>query len=85
MTIEASGPNTAQIEYWNEVSGPKWVALEAALDEQIAHLGLAAMERASIRAGERVDGAIAKPVLVGRDPALLDVRSWLGATVRTKR
>ncbi len=54
MTIEASGPNTAQIEYWNEVSGPKWVALEAALDEQIAHLGLAAMDRAPVRAGQRV-------------------------------
>jgi SAM-dependent methyltransferase len=47
-------PNTQQIAYWNDETGPKWVALQELLDEQIAPLGLAAMERAAVRAGERV-------------------------------
>ena len=54
MTIAATGPNAEQIEYWNEVSGPKWVALADLLDEQIGSLGIAAMERAAIAGGERV-------------------------------
>jgi SAM-dependent methyltransferase len=52
--LAASGPNAEQIRYWNEQSGPRWVAAEATLDAQIAPLGLAAMERARIAAGERV-------------------------------
>ena len=52
--LAASGPNAEQIRYWNEQSGPRWVAAEATLDAQIAPLGLAAMERAQIAAGERV-------------------------------
>jgi SAM-dependent methyltransferase len=47
-------PNTDQITYWNDESGPKWVALQQLLDEQIAPLGLAAMERAAVRTGEHV-------------------------------
>ena len=52
--LEASGPNAEQIAYWNEKAGPTWVAREALLDEQIAPLGLAAMDRAKVAAGERV-------------------------------
>jgi SAM-dependent methyltransferase len=52
--IEASGPNAAQITYWNEVSGAKWVALQPTIDEQIRPLGGLAMERAALRPGERV-------------------------------
>ena len=52
--IEASGPNAAQITYWNEVSGAKWVALQPTIDEQIRPLGRLAMERAALRPGERV-------------------------------
>jgi SAM-dependent methyltransferase len=52
--IEASGPNAGQIAYWNEVSGSKWVALQPVIDPQIRPLGELAMERAALRAGERV-------------------------------
>ena len=52
--IEATGPNAAQITYWNEVSGAKWVALQPVIDEQIRPLGRLAMERAALHAGERV-------------------------------
>ena len=52
--MEASGPNTEQIEYWNKQAGPKWVANNAAMDALIGPLGLAALERAAPRAGERV-------------------------------
>ena len=52
--LAATGPNAEQIRWWNEQSGPRWVASEAVLDAQIAPLGLAAMERARIAAGERV-------------------------------
>jgi len=49
----ADGPNALQIRYWNEESGPKWVALQAFLDEELAPFGRAALERAGIAAGER--------------------------------
>jgi SAM-dependent methyltransferase len=51
---EAAGPNAEQVRYWNEQAGPKWVELQELIDAQIAPLGRAAMERAGIRAGERV-------------------------------
>ncbi|MFI5217367.1 MAG: class I SAM-dependent methyltransferase [Candidatus Limnocylindria bacterium] len=53
-TLEATGPNAEQIAYWNEQAGANWVAREALLDEQIAPLGLAAMDRAGVAQGERV-------------------------------
>jgi ubiquinone/menaquinone biosynthesis C-methylase UbiE len=34
----SENPNEDQIEYWDEVSGPKWVAMQAELDEQLAPL-----------------------------------------------
>ena len=51
--LEYAGPNAQQIQYWNEQSGPKWVALQDVIDAQIAPLGLLAMERAALAAGER--------------------------------
>lgn len=48
------GANADQITYWNEVSGPKWVALFDLIDAQISPLGREAMDRAQIRSGERV-------------------------------
>ena len=54
MTLAATGPNAQQIEYWNEQSGPKWVALESLLDQQIGPLGLATIERAKLAARDRV-------------------------------
>ena len=55
MTDSArGGPNADQIEYWNQVSGSKWVNLQEVLDAQIGPLGLAAMDRARIQPGEAV-------------------------------
>lgn len=54
MPIQAVGPNAEQIRYWNEISGPKWVALQDFVDAQIEPLGRAAIERAALRSGERV-------------------------------
>jgi len=48
------GPNAEQIAYWNEISGPKWVGLADRINDQIEPLGLEAMARAGVRAGERV-------------------------------
>ena len=54
MALAAEGPNAEQIRYWNETIGPRWIEQEALLDAQIAPLGLAALERAGVAAGERV-------------------------------
>ena len=51
-TLEPSGANADQIRYWNE-SGAKWVALHDAIDLQIRPLGLRAMDRAALHAGDR--------------------------------
>jgi SAM-dependent methyltransferase len=53
-TPPATGANAEQIAYWNEISGPRWVAQQQLLDDQISPLGLAAMERARVSTGERV-------------------------------
>ncbi|WP_437976055.1 methyltransferase domain-containing protein [Sorangium sp. So ce295] len=52
--IEVAGPNAEQIRYWNEVAGPKWVALGDAISASTRPLGVVAMDRAGIAAGERV-------------------------------
>jgi SAM-dependent methyltransferase len=52
--MDATGPNAEQITYWNEHSGPKWVARQALLDAQLASFGEAAIEAARVQAGERV-------------------------------
>jgi SAM-dependent methyltransferase len=54
VTLAAAGPNAEQIRYWSETLGPRWVEREAMLDAQIGPLGLAAIERARVGAGERV-------------------------------
>lgn len=46
--------NAEMIRYWNEVSGPRWVALQTVIDRQIAPLGERAFEAARLRPGERV-------------------------------
>jgi SAM-dependent methyltransferase len=48
------GTNTEQIQFWNESAGPRWVTMQDALDEQIAPLGIAAMDRLAPAAGERI-------------------------------
>ncbi|MDH3685700.1 MAG: class I SAM-dependent methyltransferase [Myxococcales bacterium] len=52
--ITPEGPNAQQIEYWNEISGDKWVAMNDVIDAQIEPLGSAAIDHAGVRTGERV-------------------------------
>ncbi|MBI3785753.1 MAG: class I SAM-dependent methyltransferase [Deltaproteobacteria bacterium] len=52
-TIEASGPNAQQIEYWNQ-NGSRWVNLQDLIDPQIRPLGLQAMDAARITTGETI-------------------------------
>ena len=52
--LAATGPNAEQIEYWNEKSGPKWVAHQELLDAQIGFVGEEVIARAKIEPGERV-------------------------------
>lgn len=49
----AEQPNAEQAAYWNEVSGPKWVARMEQLDAQLAPLGQLAVDRIDPRPGER--------------------------------
>ena len=49
-----TGPNAEQIQYWNETSGPKWVAFHDLIDMQLLPLGLRTMESAHIVPGEHV-------------------------------
>jgi SAM-dependent methyltransferase len=53
QTPATAGPNAEQVAYWNLQGGPKWVTFQSLLDEQIAPLGLATMDRARIAPGER--------------------------------
>ncbi len=52
--IVAKGPNAQQIEYWNETSGARWVAMNDVLDAQLLPLGEAAIAHAAIALGECV-------------------------------
>ena len=54
IELEPIGANAEQIKYWNETAGPKWVALQPAIDAQIGPLGRRAMDRGAIAPGERV-------------------------------
>ncbi len=47
-------PNAEQTEYWNVLSGPKWVEFADMIDSQIAPIGLRAIDAAGAREGERV-------------------------------
>ena len=52
--IAAEGPNAEQIEYWNEVSGARWVDMNDVIDAQIAPLGEAGIAAAKPLRGENV-------------------------------
>ena len=52
--LDAIGPNAEQIKHWNQVSGPKWVALHEMVNAQITPLGHLTMERARVGHDERV-------------------------------
>lgn len=47
-------PNQAQIDYWNEQSGPKWVKLQQDLDSLLDSLGRVAIDRLGALTGARV-------------------------------
>lgn len=46
--------NADQIEYWNQVGGPKWVRYQAMLDRQLDDIGVVAMDAAAVATGDRV-------------------------------
>jgi SAM-dependent methyltransferase len=46
--------NTAQIEYWNNEAGPRWVAVQERMDAMLAPIMHAALDRTRPEAGERV-------------------------------
>jgi SAM-dependent methyltransferase len=46
--------NAGQTEFWNSASGQRWVTHQEALDQRLAPLTAALMERAGIRSGEAV-------------------------------
>ena len=50
----AEAVNAEQIEFWNEVQGDKWVRLQDRIDAMLQPVGQAAIERLSLRPGERV-------------------------------
>jgi SAM-dependent methyltransferase len=52
--IEASGPNEAQIEYWNSAMGEQWAQNQENLDRLLAPLSEAAISAAALQQGERV-------------------------------
>jgi SAM-dependent methyltransferase len=52
--MDANGPNAEQITYWNDRSGPKWVAEQARLDGMIAPFGARVMDALALRSGEHV-------------------------------
>jgi SAM-dependent methyltransferase len=52
--IEASGPNEAQVEYWNSAMGEQWAQNQENLDRLLAPLSEAAISAAALQQGERV-------------------------------
>lgn len=46
--------NAQQIEYWNEVSGPKWVRLQKELDDQLLPLQNELLARVDIQPGDNL-------------------------------
>ena len=54
MSLDPAGPNAAQVTYWSETTGPRWVEQQELLDAQIGPLGQYAIERAGIGRGDRV-------------------------------
>ncbi len=50
----SQNPNAQQQVYWNEVAGPKWVALDALINDQLQSIGRAAIAHAAVASGEQV-------------------------------
>jgi len=87
-------PNRAQVEYWNEQSGPKWVQRQTALDRLLVTLGTAAMDRLHLQSGSRVldigcgcgDTTLELALRVGKEGAVLgaDVSAPMLARARER-
>jgi SAM-dependent methyltransferase len=54
MSDTGTGPNAAQIAYWNSEAGPRWVAVQERMDAMLAPLLNAALDCARPAAGESV-------------------------------
>ena len=52
--MEATGPNSSQIDYWNGAAGDRWTRHSDSQDNMADALGLAAMEACDIHAGHTV-------------------------------
>ena len=52
--VKQSGGNDEQIAHWNAPGGGRWAQLAATMDALIEPFGLAAMEAAEVRVGDRV-------------------------------
>jgi ubiquinone/menaquinone biosynthesis C-methylase UbiE len=50
--VSESRSNAEQIEHWNAIAGPKWVAMQEQLDRQLEPYGRRALEAASPSNGE---------------------------------
>jgi SAM-dependent methyltransferase len=50
--VTESRPNASQIDYWNAIAGPKWLAMQEQLDRQLEPYGRAALGAASPSDGE---------------------------------
>ena len=46
--------NTDQVQFWNEVQGPKWVRLQERIDATLDPIGDAALAKLAVQRGERV-------------------------------
>jgi len=52
--LAPKGPNAAQIQFWNETAGQKWVNYQETINAHARPFGLLAMDRISVKPGERV-------------------------------
>jgi SAM-dependent methyltransferase len=53
-SIETTGPNAEQIEFWNGEAGAKWSDFNPQLDRMLAPLGAVVIDRAAPASGEQV-------------------------------
>ncbi len=53
-TALSSASNAAQVDYWNQAAGLTWARFQEQLDQQIAPLGLAALDALAASSGEQV-------------------------------
>lgn len=52
--MEATGPNSEQVRYWNETAPPRWLRQQAVLDTMLGPLGRRAIAMAAPAGGEQI-------------------------------